>query len=100
QRKRWIYRSRCRLMKFTLAPIWLYLFFMLLPLLTRAQGNKLLETPYQPSFKEGRLDAFFDDIRARTGVALSFSASFLNTTDIIRLSGTEQTIGEVLSVLL
>ncbi len=87
-------------MKFFQATIWLYLFLLLLPLFTRAQGGKLLQTPYHPSFTVGRLDAFFDDIRTRTGITLSFSASFLNTTDIIRLNGTEETVGEALAVLL
>ncbi len=67
---------------------------------TWAQGVKLLETPYVPSLQEARLEQFFEDIQSQTGITISFSSSFLNTSQFHQISGSEQTIGEVLSVLL
>jgi hypothetical protein len=72
----------------------------LLPLRSGAQEGRLLQTPYQPAFSTGTINAFFTDIRRQTGITVSFSASFLDAEDTVTVSQTPQTIGAILELLL
>jgi hypothetical protein len=65
-----------------------------------AQDGPLLSKTYKPSFRTGTVKSFFNDIEAKTDVSVSYSHNALDDDRNVTMQGSEQTIKEVLSVLL
>lgn len=59
-----------------------------------------LSQAYLPSFKKGKIKAYFRDIKKKTGIEISYSEASINTSKKIILTGSEQTVEAVLHTLL
>lgn len=64
-----------------------------------AQRASPLVTPYTPSFTTGTVGSFLEDIRIKTGVAISYSSSTVARQRVVSLTGTEGTVGAALEML-
>jgi hypothetical protein len=81
----------------------LYCIFLVLLIsiqLTQAQRVSLFSRPYTPTFYKGSIRSFLDDINQHSPTIIEYSANFLDTGKVITLSGSPETIGEVLHQVL
>ena len=70
-----------------------------MPLLACAQQS-LLETPFRTTTTSGTTGSILQELQDRSGLRISFSASSLDLNRPVRLSGSEQTVAQVLQAAL
>lgn len=81
--------------------IWIILLLVFLSSIgMHAQENSLLATPYQPSFQNGTIGSFLDDIQQRTKLILSFSAAAVNADRQVQLQNRAYSVQEALNIIL
>jgi hypothetical protein len=68
--------------------------------LTQAQRVSLFSRPYTPSFYNGSVKAFLDDINQHGPVIIEYAANFLDTGKVITLTNSTETIGMALQQIL
>src|SRR4051812_34569575 len=84
-----------RFLRIVLIPVCLFLW-----LSVNAADGKLLNIIYTPAFSQGTIESFLSDIRTKTGVAISFSSASIDVGRQVKVKGNEQTINDVLMVIL
>ncbi|WP_207515774.1 TonB-dependent receptor [Longitalea luteola] len=68
--------------------------------LTLAQRVGLFARSYTPSFQQGSIRQFLEDINSHSPVIIEYAANFLDTGKVITLQGSPCTIGSVLQQVL
>ena len=79
---------------------YVFLLCMLIVTGVSAQGDKLLQTVYTPSFPEGTIETYLADIQLKSSIPISFSASSVDVKTHVRMNGNEQTVGDALNTIL
>ncbi len=74
-------------------------FFVLFSFFAHAQQADVLSRPYKPTFTQGAVKAFLDDLETRTGVSISYSNAAVAPDEKVTLTGNEATVHDVLTAI-
>ncbi|RYZ49851.1 MAG: hypothetical protein EOP49_15315, partial [Sphingobacteriales bacterium] len=73
---------------------------LLLTVACFAQQSGLLSRPFVPKKKTASIRQFIESIQRETGIEISWSNSFMKGSRRVTVTGTEQTVGDVLTTIL